>query len=241
MEYASIVLQNEYRQTAWTSPSYNGNMSFLPYPPPPEPGWYDDDVTVMAQPTAEPVDNAADSLETRERLAAQNESDDHDMQDVSVAKGDAAISDEDDIDWDGTVLSEAFTMKQPKHTYVLDNEQTGQQVIVDMGVLLGRKPSAEVPAGAKSVKLEDPTRTISRNHAAISFDQDGTLWIEDYGSLNGTYIIQDDRNQSGTQADAAGGAMHGAYRRPVLPIPQTVRAFVSEDTITLTDCVDDLC
>ena len=92
-------------------------MSFLPYPPPPEPGWYDDDVTVMAQPTAEPV---------------------------------------------------------------------------DMGVLLGRKPSAEVPAGAKSVKLEDPTRTISRNHAAISFDQDGTLWIEDYGSLNGTYIIQDD-------------------------------------------------
>ena len=105
MEYASIVLQNEYRQTAWTSPSYNGNMSFLPYPPPPEPGWYDDDVTVMAQPTAEPVDNAADSLETRERLAAQNESDDHDMQDVSVAKGDAAVSDEDDIDWDGTVLS----------------------------------------------------------------------------------------------------------------------------------------
>ena len=164
MEYASIVLQNEYRQTAWTSPSYNGNMSFLPYPPPPEPGWYDDDVTVMAQPTAEPVDNAADSLETRERLAAQNESGDHDMQDVSVAKGDAAVSDEDDIDWDGTVLSEAFTMKQP----------------------------AEVPAGAKSVKLEDPTRTISRNHAAISFDQDGTLWIEDYGSLNGTYIIQDD-------------------------------------------------
>ena len=124
MEYASIVLQNEYRQTAWTSPSYNGNMSFLPYPPPPEPGWYDDDVTVMAQPTAEPVDNAADSLETRERLAAQNESGDHDMQDVSVAKGDAAVSDEDDIDWDGTVLSEAFTMKQPKHTYVLDNEHT---------------------------------------------------------------------------------------------------------------------
>ena len=129
-------MQNEYRQTAWTSPSYNGNMSFLPYPPPPEPGWYDDDVTVMAQPTAEPVDNAADSLETRERLAAQNESGDHDMQDVSVAKGDAAVSDEDDIDWDGTVLSEAFTMKQPKHTYVLDNEQTGQQVIVDMGVTI---------------------------------------------------------------------------------------------------------
>ena len=61
---------------------------------------------------------------------------------------------------------------------------------IDMGVLLGRKSSVEVPEGAKSVKLEDPTRTISRHHAAISFDQDGTLWIEDYESLNGTYIIQ---------------------------------------------------
>ena len=49
-----------------------------------------------------------------------------------------------------------------------------------------------MPEGAKAVKLEDPTRTISRNHAAISFDQNGTLWIEDYGSLNGTYIIRDD-------------------------------------------------
>ena len=217
-------------------------MSFLPYPPPPEPGWYDDDVTVMAQPTAEPVDNAADSLETRERLAAQNESDDHDMQDVSVAKGDAAVSDEDDIDWDGTVLSEAFTMKQPKHTYVLDNEQTGQQVIVDMGVLLGRKPSAEVPAGAKSVKLE---RSDAHNLTQPCGDQLRPGWhAVDRGlrfAQRHVHHPRRCRNQSGTQADAAGGAMHGAYRRPVLPIPQTVRAFVSEDTITLTDCVDDLC
>ena len=73
------------------------------------------------------------------------------------------------------------------HAY---NEQTGQEVIIDMGVLLGRKPSVEVPEGAKSVKLEDPTRTISRNHAAISFDQDGTLWIEDYGSLNARTLFK---------------------------------------------------
>ncbi len=66
-----------------------------------------------------------------------------------------------------------FTMKQPKLEYMLYNEQTGQEVIIDMGVLLGRKPSVEVPEGAKSVKLEDPTRTISRNHAAISF---GSGW-----------------------------------------------------------------
>ena len=28
--------------------NYNEGMSFLPYPPPPEPGWYDDDATVMS-------------------------------------------------------------------------------------------------------------------------------------------------------------------------------------------------
>ena len=53
---------------------------------------------------------------------------------------DESVNDEpandDDIDWDGTVLSSAFTMKQPKLEYMLYNEQTGQEVIIDMGVLL---------------------------------------------------------------------------------------------------------
>ena len=51
------------------------------------------------------------------------------------------------------------------------------------------KPSMNVPQDAKAERIEDPTRTTSRNHAAISIDTDGALWIEDYGSLNGTYII----------------------------------------------------
>lgn len=95
-------------------------------------------------------------------------------------------------EWDGTVLSTAFMKKEPRHVYRLVNEVTGQNILVDMGVLMGRKPSQDIPQGAKSVRLVDPTRTVSRNHAAISFDQDGSLWIEDYGSLNGTYIIDDE-------------------------------------------------
>lgn len=160
-------------------------MSFLPYPPPPEPGWYDDDVTVMPQPASVPSSDAEDSTAIVRPQSAVLEM--PALQDAFVAR-----NDDEDMDWDGTVLSAAFTMKQPKHEYVLDNEQTGQQVVVDRSVLLGRKPSMNVPEGAKAVKLDDPTRTISRNHAAISFDRNGTLWIEDYGSLNGTYIIRDD-------------------------------------------------
>ena len=184
---AIICQQSAYYETACIAgristlqnqtSNYNKGMSFFPYPPPPEPGWYDDDATVMPS----FVDSAMPGT-------VQSQP----MEQVSMLL--EPINDEpandDEIDWDGTVLSSAFTMKQPKLEYTLYNEQTGQEVIIDMGVLLGRKPSVDVPEGAKSVKLEDPTRTISRNHAAISFDQDGTLWIEDYGSLNGTYIIQ---------------------------------------------------
>lgn len=175
------VLQSEFTIANQTS-NYNEGMSFLPYPPPPEPGWYDDDATVMP-PFADFAMPGTVQSQPMEQVSMLLEP----INDESV--NDEPTND-DEIDWDGTVLSSAFTMKQPKLEYTLYNEQTGQEVIIDMGVLLGRKSSVEVPEGAKSVKLEDPTLTISRHHAAISFDQDGTLWIEDYESLNGTYIIQ---------------------------------------------------
>ncbi|NEG55837.1 FHA domain-containing protein [Bifidobacterium platyrrhinorum] len=98
---------------------------------------------------------------------------------------------DDDEDWDSTVLSSSFTIKQAHKTYVLHNEATGQTILIDRSVLLGRRPSDKIPEGAKAVRIEDPTRTTSRNHAAISIDQNGQLWIEDYGSLNGTFIIRD--------------------------------------------------
>ena len=96
-------------------------------------------------------------------------------------------------DWDSTVLSSSFTAKQPHQSWLLHNEITGQTIVIDKSTLLGRKPSMDVPEGAKSERIIDPTRTTSRNHAAISIDQDGKLWIEDYGSLNGTFIIHNDQ------------------------------------------------
>ncbi|WP_055426869.1 FHA domain-containing protein [Bifidobacterium aesculapii] len=102
---------------------------------------------------------------------------------------------DDDEDWDSTVLSGSFTIKQAHKTYMLHNEATGQTILIDRSVLLGRRPSEAIPEGAKAVKIEDPTRTTSRNHAAISIDQEGQLWIEDYGSLNGTFIIRNGEEQ----------------------------------------------
>ena len=149
-------------------------MDLLPYPPAPELGWYQDDVAVSDKEAAPATQIASDAA-------------------VMTAQPSTNIADrEDDVDdWDGTVLSTKFSTKAPTKTYLLHNDLTGQEVVVDRGTLLGRKPSGTVPQGARAVRLEDPTRTISRNHAAISIDEDGALWVEDYGSLNGTYVIRD--------------------------------------------------
>ena len=56
------------------------------------------------------------------------------------------------------------------------------------------------------MRIVDPTRTTSRNHAAISIDTDGALWIEDYGSLNGTYIITNGQETQVTKAHRSSSA-----------------------------------
>ena len=116
----------------------------------------------------------------------------------------AAAAENTDVieDWDGTVLASSFTIRQPQATYLLHNSETGQSITIDRSALLGRKPSESIPEGAKAVTVEDPTHTISRNHAAISVDTDGQLWIEDYGSLNGTFIIRDGKESQVAGAPA---------------------------------------
>ena len=206
--------------------------SHIPYPPPPEFGWYDDDNTVMSDASAatdapdtaqtdgsrRPVGDdavpAGQAVQEAPASKAVQAAQDAPAGQTPAESGPSAFdvaaaapmdlgrnvaadpvtatsaSDDDDEDWDSTVLSSSFT-KEPEHRYELHNEATGQTVILEKSTLLGRKPSRNLPEGATSIKLADPTRTISRNHAAVSFDKDGNLWLEDYGSLNGTFLIVD--------------------------------------------------
>lgn len=176
-------------------------MAKLPYPPAPELGWYSDDPVEgtpdSAVGTAEPqndygqhssAETAANTAFAAEPAAAAATAA---AEPAATAPADTTppVAENDIEDWDGTVLSSSFTSKAPKKTYLLHNDVTGQTIVIDKSTLLGRKPSMDVPQGAKAERVEDPTRTTSRNHAAISIDTDGALWIEDYGSLNGTYII----------------------------------------------------
>lgn len=168
----------------------------IPYPPPPEPGWYDDDTmqghssgtntggtyeSGASAASAEPADGRAVNVANTANATNNATNTDTSASTSAGVYGDA--------DWDGTVLSSSFIDRRPRHRYVLRNDSTGQTVILDHSALLGRKPTKTVPEGVLPQKLDDPTRTISRNHAAVSFDREGRLWIEDYRSLNGTYLI----------------------------------------------------
>lgn len=182
-------------------------MAKLPYPPAPELGWYSDDpvggtpdsAVGTAEPqndygqpsSAETAANTAFAAEPAATAATAVTAATAAAEPAATASADTTphAAENDIEDWDGTVLSSSFTSKAPKKTYLMHNDVTGQTIVIDKSTLLGRKPSMDVPQGAKAERIEDPTRTTSRNHAAISIDTDGALWIEDYGSLNGTYII----------------------------------------------------
>ena len=185
----------------------------------PEPGWYPDDpkcapvdVDMPSEPSSETMPMAVARAEDRsprhvmpETVAPASNAGSSPMPaSPSVASpiivpsntvpsnAATALSDgTDGHDWDGTVLSTVFTAAQPRRVYQLHNESTGQTILIDRATLLGRRPSQSLPEGAVAVRVEDPTRTTSRNHAAVSIDRQGRLWIEDYGSLNGTFIIHE--------------------------------------------------
>ena len=179
-------------------------LNTLPFPPAPEPGWYEDDLPATGNIMQRP--GPADARQNSEPyILKQSKSivlKGNKTEDISPENHEDPESGDAIEDWDGTVLASSFTIRQPRRTYLLHNNATGQSITIDRSALLGRKPSETIPEGAKAVTVEDPTHTISRNHAAISVDTDGQLWIEDYGSLNGTFIIRDGKESQVAGAPA---------------------------------------
>ena len=67
-------------------------------------------------------------------------------------------------------------------------------------VVLGRKvPSEDLGSAVQVVTIPDPTKTISGKHAKLTFE-DGAWNIEDLGSTNGIYLV----NDSGEETLAVG-------------------------------------
>lgn len=68
--------------------------------------------------------------------------------------------------------------------------QNGQAFPVRGFSLLGRNPDSRIMNTAQLLILEDPTKTVSKTHAALAINQYGQLMIEDLDSTNGTYITR---------------------------------------------------
>lgn len=65
--------------------------------------------------------------------------------------------------------------------------ESGDRHAVDGPARVGRNPEASAGESVTLVRIDDPTRSVSKNHADLDVDSAG-LWINDRGSTNGTVI-----------------------------------------------------
>ncbi|WP_418969662.1 FHA domain-containing protein [Alloscardovia omnicolens] len=74
--------------------------------------------------------------------------------------------------WKITVNNQSMTVTAPARVYI------------------GRKPMrpVEVPAGAERFDVPDLTKSMSKNHALFTVDEQGRAELSDLNSTNGTYI-----------------------------------------------------
>ncbi|MFD2026643.1 RDD family protein [Promicromonospora aerolata] len=89
------------------------------------------------------------------------------------------------IDMTRTHMSRPLT-PAPVTTVVLEIE-SGERHVVDTKALVGRNPQAPDASGWILIKVEDPTRSVSKTHAELGVDTAG-LWLTDRGSTNGTVV-----------------------------------------------------
>ncbi|WP_164544995.1 RDD family protein [Antribacter gilvus] len=92
--------------------------------------------------------------------------------------------------WDTTrmhVPTTAGSMSPaPVSTVELELE-SGTRHVVDGPALIGRNPQSPDGSPWILVKIDDPTRSVSKTHAEMGVDSAG-LWLTDRGSTNGTVV-----------------------------------------------------
>ncbi|WP_168210056.1 RDD family protein [Oerskovia sp. KBS0722] len=93
-------------------------------------------------------------------------------------------------DWDSTRLSAREIRREatPVPEVVLELE-SGQRVPLTGPALVGRNPQSTGAEAKTLVRVEDPTRSVSKTHVELGFDAGG-LWVQDRGSTNGTVLLR---------------------------------------------------
>jgi pSer/pThr/pTyr-binding forkhead associated (FHA) protein len=98
--------------------------------------------------------------------------------------------------------------------------ESGTRHVIDGPALVGRNPQAAEGSDVILVRVEDPTRSVSKNHAELGVDSAG-LWLTDRGSTNGTVVSAPGRSPQVAEPGArvrvpAGSTIHVGDRRIVV-------------------------
>ncbi|MFJ3403418.1 RDD family protein [Promicromonospora sp. NPDC090134] len=98
--------------------------------------------------------------------------------------------------------------------------ESGERRVIDGPALVGRNPQASGGAGYILVRVDDPTRSVSKNHAELGVDSAG-LWLTDRGSTNGTVVSAPGRSPQVAEPGArvrvpVGSTIHVGDRRLVV-------------------------
>lgn len=88
---------------------------------------------------------------------------------------------------DMTRMASGRSMAPPPVSAVVLEVESGERYTVDTKALVGRNPQAPDGSGWILIKVEDPTRSVSKTHAELGVDTAG-LWLTDRGSTNGTVV-----------------------------------------------------
>jgi len=85
-----------------------------------------------------------------------------------------------------------FVPRRGKTTYWTIDLPDGSTEVVNGSVVVGRMatPTPGWP-GARLVSINDPTRSVSKNHAIFT-TEDGVLFVEDLDSMNGIVVTRTD-------------------------------------------------
>lgn len=98
--------------------------------------------------------------------------------------------------------------------------ESGERRVIDGPALVGRNPQAPGGTGYILVRVDDPTRSVSKNHAELGVDSAG-LWLTDRGSTNGTVVSAPGRSPQVAEPGArvrvpVGSTIHVGDRRLVV-------------------------
>ncbi|MEV0951730.1 RDD family protein [Promicromonospora sp. NPDC050249] len=186
---------------------------------PPEPAWPSKTWPAQVEPAAPPVQQPV-APPVRHELPPQQHPESRPTRPVTFpGEGAAQAPAQAEESWEATRMQAPSLVPAAVVTVVLELE-SGARHVIDGPALVGRNPQAADGSPTILVRVDDPTRSVSKNHAEMGVDPAG-LWLTDRGSTNGTVVSAPGRSPQVAEPGARvrvpmGSTIHVGDRRIVV-------------------------